>query len=46
MAAVAVSDEKARVKDNLAKVQDALMIVEEARSKAKAEAEVAPLEVE
>ena len=46
MVVVAVSNAKARVKDNLARVQDALVIVEETRSKAKAEAEVARLKDE
>ena len=37
---------KAWAEDELARVQDALVVVEEARHKAEAEAEVACLEVE
>ena len=44
LAAVAASDAKACVEDNLASVQDALVIAEEARRKS--EAKVAHLEVE
>ena len=44
LVAVAAGDVKAQVEDNLAKVQDALVVAEEVRQKV--EAEVACLEVE
>ena len=44
LAAVATGDAKMRVEDELARVQDALVVMEEARHKA--EAEVASLKVE
>ena len=43
---VTVSDAKVRAEEKLAKVQDALVIAEEARHRAEAEAEAAHLEVE